>query len=90
MNREEQITEIAKEYYNPKTGIPCSLQMRVGFITGAKWADETMLEKMYIWLENNIDKYTKAVLHSNGSGKLEEKIILTKSFKEDFIKAMEE
>lgn len=40
MTREEQIIKTAKEYYNPKNGIPFSLQMRSGFITGAKWADE--------------------------------------------------
>lgn len=40
MTREEQIIETAKEYYNPKNGTPFSLQMRTGFITGAKWADE--------------------------------------------------
>lgn len=39
MTREEQIIEIAKEYYNPKSGVPYSLQMRTGFIEGAKWAD---------------------------------------------------
>lgn len=80
MKREEQIIETAKEYYNPKTGIPCSLQMRIGFITGAEWADETMIEKMCNWIDSNIDKYTMA----NG-----DKIVLSKSFKEDFIKAME-
>ena len=89
MNREEQIIETAKEYYNPKTGIPCSLQMRVGFTTGAKWADETMMEKMCKWLESNIDKYT-VVLQSIDGDELEEHIVLTKSFKEDFMKAMEQ
>jgi hypothetical protein len=39
MTREEQIIETAKEYYNPKNGTPFSLQMRVGFIEGAKWSD---------------------------------------------------
>lgn len=89
MNREEQITETAKEYYNPKSGFPYSLQMRVGFITGAKWADETMIEKMCEWLETNIDKYSMVVQSIDGD-KLEEKIVLTKSFKEIFIKSMEE
>lgn len=83
MTREEQIEKEAKRVsYN---GDEFN-----SFIQGAEWADKTMLEKMYIWLENNIDKYTKAVLNSNGNGKLEEKIILTKSFKENFIKEMEE
>lgn len=80
MTREEQIIETAKVYYNPKSGFPYSLQMRVGFTTGAQWADETMVEKMCNWIDSNIDKYTMA----NG-----DKIVLSKSFKEDFIKAME-
>jgi hypothetical protein len=50
MTREEQIIEAAKEYYNPKNGAPFSLQMRTGFITGAKWADETMIEKACEWI----------------------------------------
>ena len=67
MTREEQITEIAKEYYNPKSDTPYSLQMRVGFVEGANWADKTMVEKMCVWLEtidfemeymNSSDGYT--------------------------------
>lgn len=57
MVREEQIIETAKEYYNPKNGSPFSLQMRVGFITGAKWADETMIEKACEWLDNNAEDF---------------------------------
>lgn len=59
------------------------------FIQGAEWADETMIEKMYKWLESNIDKHTM-VLHSINGDELEEHIVLTKSFKESFMKAMEE
>ena len=40
MTREEQIIETAKSIYSPSSGIPQSLPMRVGFIEGAKWADE--------------------------------------------------
>lgn len=58
MTREEQIIETAKEYYNPKNGTPFSLQMRAGFITGAKWADETMIEKACEWLDNNAEDFT--------------------------------
>jgi phosphohistidine swiveling domain-containing protein len=81
MKREKQIIETAKEYYNPKSDTPYALQMNIGFVEGAKWADKTMIEKMYKWLESNIDKHTMI----DG-----DKIVLTKSFKEDFIKAMEE
>lgn len=57
MTREEQIIETAKEYYNPKNGTPFSLQMRAGFITGAKWADETMIEKACEWIAKNHHLY---------------------------------
>lgn len=40
MTREEEIVETAKLIYSPSSGIPQSLSMRVGFIEGAKWADE--------------------------------------------------
>lgn len=78
---EKQIIETSKEYYNPKSDTPYALQMNIGFVEGAKWADKTMIEKMYEWLENNIDKYTMV----DG-----DKIVLSKSFKEDFMKVMEE
>ena len=82
MNREEQIEKEAKRVsYNGDEFH--------SFIQGAEWADETMIEKMYRWLESNIDKYAM-VLHSIDGDELEERIVLTKSFKEDFIKAMEE
>lgn len=45
MTREEQIIETAKFIYSPSSGIPQSLPMRVGFIEGAKWADETMIDR---------------------------------------------
>lgn len=40
MKREEKIIETAKSIYSPSSGIPQSLPLRVGFIEGAKWADE--------------------------------------------------
>lgn len=89
MKREEEIAQIAKQYYNPKSVTIFTLQMRFGFITGAQWADETIVEKMCKWLENNIDKYAM-VLHSIDSDELEEHVVLTESFKEDFMKVMEE
>ena len=51
MTREEQIIETAKEYYNTEKGTPFSLPMRVGFTTGAQWADETMIDKICKWLK---------------------------------------
>lgn len=74
MKREEEIEKEAKRVsYNGD-----EFQ---SFIQGAEWADETMIEKMYKWLESNIDKYAMV----NG-----DKIVLKKSFEESFIKAMEE
>ena len=58
MTREEQIIETAKEYYNPKSsGTPYSFQMRVGFITGAIWADETMLENVCEFFEPRLTAF---------------------------------
>ena len=79
MKRLEEIARIAKQRYNPKTVSIFSLQMRFGFITGAQWADETMVEKMCNWIDSNIDKYTMV----DG-----DKIVLIKSFKKDFVKTM--
>ena len=54
MKREEEIIETAKFIYSPSSGIPQSLPMRVGFIEGAKWADETMIERAVNWLVHNM------------------------------------
>lgn len=86
MIRKKQIRD-APMYFakkNENTSIPY-----VDFIEAVEWADETMIENMCQWLENNIDKYT-TVLHSINGDELEEHVVLTKSFKEDFKKAMEE
>lgn len=77
MKREEEISQVAREYYNPKSVSMFSLQMRFGFITGAQWADETIVEKMCSFIDSNIDEYTMV----DG-----DKIVLTKSFKKDFTK----
>lgn len=60
MTREEQIIETAKFIYFPSSGIPQSLPMRVGFIEGAKWADETMIDKACKWLLDNSRNYFEA------------------------------
>ena len=84
MTREEQITETAKEYYNPKSGFPYSLQMRVGFTTGAKWADETMIDKICKWLET-IDFEMEYMYSSDGYTFFDKE-----KFINDFRKTMEE
>lgn len=61
MKREEEIIETAKFIYSPSSGIPQSLPMRVGFIEGAKWADETMIDKaceyLYEWNRKQVLKH---------------------------------
>ena len=84
MKRGEQIVETGKEYYNPKSGFPYSLQMRVGFTTGAKWADETMMKKMCKWLET-IDFEMEYMNSSDGYTFFDKE-----KFIEDFRKTMEE
>lgn len=51
--RENEIIETAKEIYNPSTGTPTSLPLRIGFIEGAKWADKTMIDKACEWLKEH-------------------------------------
>lgn len=61
MKREEEIIETAKFIYSPSSGIPQSLPMRIGFIEGAKWADETMINKacefLYEWNREQVLKH---------------------------------
>ena len=85
MTREEEIKLVAschiaannedfKEYYE-------------GFIEGAKWADETMIEKACDWLETEL--YTT---HDNCGYKVTASFnsVDKKKFIEEFRKAMEE
>lgn len=85
MIREEQIIKIAAEKYNPKKGVPFSPQMGVGFITGAKWADETMIDKICKWLKTiNFEKdYIERTDYGGCSFKEE-------NFIDDFHKIMKE
>lgn len=86
MTRKEEIIETAKKYYNPKSsGTPYSLQMRIGFITGAKWADNTFLDRACEWLKNNISLYSENTF-SIKSGYPE--ITLTDEFETAFRQAM--
>jgi hypothetical protein len=89
MTREEQIIEKAKEYYDAP-----NLQMRVGFIEGAKWADanpqfskEEFVEKACEWLKENVNKYSY-VMEVEGTKYM--KVHFTDSLIEDFKKAMKE
>lgn len=86
MTRKEQIRGAAEFYSKKNKIVPIPY---LDFIEAAEWADRTMIEKMYQWLENNIDKYT-TVLHSINGDELEKHVVLTKSFEKDFTKAMEE
>lgn len=79
MTREEEIIETAKFIYSPSSGIPQSLPMRVGFIEGAKWADETMIERAVNWLVHNMASGEYIGLHD---------IIIKSDFIEKFRKAI--
>ena len=52
MTRKEEIVRVADENYSGYS------ERRLGFIAGANWADETMLDRACEWLENrhNIEK----------------------------------
>lgn len=82
MTREEEIIESAKRMYSPSSGIPQSLSMRVGFIEGAKWADE----HPNLYHDKFIDKACEWLVHQ------EEMIGISFSdeFIERFKKDMEE
>ena len=84
MTREEQIYDIAREYHKSKWEIPYSLQMRVGFIDGAKWADVSMIEKMHEWLDT-IDFEMEYINSSDGYT-----FFNKEKFINDFRKTMEE
>lgn len=84
MTRKEQIYDIAREYHKSKWEIPYSLQMRVGFIDGAKWADVSMIEKMHEWLET-IDFEMEYMDSSSGYT-----FFNKEKFINDFRKTMEE
>lgn len=52
MTRKEEIVRVADENYSGYS------ERRLGFMAGANWADETMLDRACEWLENrhNIEK----------------------------------
>lgn len=86
MTREEQIIEEAKEYYN----VP-HLQMRTGFIEGAKWADanpqfskEEFIEKACKWLNKYASEYAFSIYDDDDTCGVSPDLV------DDFKKAMEQ
>ena len=79
--KEEILSQAVKEQsqlYQPP-------EWRAGFISGAKWADKTMLDRACEWLKNNIDLYSETAF-SIKSGYTE--ITLTDEFETAFRQAM--
>lgn len=56
------------------------------FLTGARWADKTLLDKACEWLKENIDAYGKVVIVENSIPTIK----LLDDFEINFRKAMEE
>ena len=80
--KEEIVSQAVKEQsqlYQPP-------EWRAGFISGAKWADKTMLDRACEWLAENIDLYAFEGI-SIKSGFTE--IKLTDDFEDAFRQAME-
>lgn len=51
MKRKEEIKQASNEQLDN------SRYYRIAFCEGAEWADQTMIEKVVKWLEENADKY---------------------------------
>lgn len=87
MTREKQRIEEAKNRFSDDQIYPIS-KMFV-FVQGAKWADETMIDKACEWLRRNYTNYMV-----NDLSKYVENVcsfdIFDDSFVDDFRKAMEE
>lgn len=58
MIRKEERIEAAKQRYGEDTQYLIAKSQ--AFLVGAKWADETMIEKACEWLESNARFYLKA------------------------------
>ena len=57
MTRQEEIVNrVVKEQSQSQLYQP--LEWRAGFISGAKWADKTMLDRACEWLYTNAENYT--------------------------------
>lgn len=83
MNRQEEIVNQAVKEQSQLYQQP---EWRAGFISGAKWADKTMLDRACEWLKENIDLYSDTAF-SIKSGYTE--ITLTDKFETAFRQAME-
>lgn len=86
--RKEQIEKAATDYINSDAVSPMNMQLAFGdFINGAKWADNTMIEKAAAWLYDHLtSEYQGAVLKivAKDKGKM------PVEFVEEFKKAMQE
>lgn len=58
--------------------------VKKAFIKGAKWADETIIEKACEWLQTNIDNYSRVVINVCSKPIIE----LTEDFENSFKQAM--
>ena len=79
-----EIEDNIMEYYD--CGDVCDDRELIGkaFIQGAKWSDETMIEKACKWLSLNIDEYITEGSREGISLENQKQLII------DFRKAMEE
>jgi hypothetical protein len=83
MKRQEEIvTQAVKE----QSQLHQPLEWGAGFISGAKWADKTMLDRACEWLKENIDLYSYNAFNKK-SGYPE--MTLTEVFETAFRQAME-
>ena len=83
MTRKEEIEQEAKNYCKGDTfGDSC--MEKPAFVTGAQWADKTMIEKASRWLKDNVNHFCYISAHS-GDAKINEFVLA-----EEFEKAMEE
>lgn len=85
MTREEEIKKEAKNKYPYIKGLPQTLAHQEIFTEGAKWADETMIEKVCEWIKENIDIYAKVVINPKSHYP---EIVMCDTFEKNFKKAI--
>lgn len=86
--REEEISQMAKSYTQVIYGnLDDFSDITDAYVDGAKWADETIIEKACEWIKENIDTYAKVVINPKSHYP---KIVMCDSFEKSFKKAMEE
>ena len=86
MTRKEEIEKASKEFAYNISSIRPKLNAD-SFKQGAKWADETMIEKVCKWIKENIDIYAKVVINPKSHYP---KITMCDTFEKNFKKAMDE